>query len=568
MKVRKISLITKILIAVIAILLVSNLALGLIAIGQFKSSINESIRRRMKDVVQCAAASMDADALASITEGSEGTAAYNTVMDSLVNFRDNADLEYIYAMKQEGDGFIFTVDSDDEDPAAYGDEVDITDGLVEAAKGTTALDDESAEDEWGRHYSAYSAVKDSSGNVVGIIGVDFSASWYEEQTAKQARIIFIIVGVIIVVSAVLVVLVSTRISVRFNKLHKMLSSLADGSGDLTRNVDITSGDEFEVVANDVNMFTGQIREIVSGIKNNTITSVKASEDLEEAANTAASTIDELKDAMNGVSKGASTQAEDVAAADNEIKEIISRLSTMEETVDTAEKYTDAMKNNSSEVSGNFDVLINAIKESMDELKRVTEEISKVGESVDTVIEAANVIDSIANQTNLLSLNASIEAARAGEAGRGFAVVAEEIGTLAEQSNTSAQSIKSVMDELKAQTEKAVSLVNELNTVMSEQEKTGSVSKESLDTLFTDIDNTRSTFESIRKDTTAINEACSNLTRSIDSLSSISEDNAKSAENAVLAVSDFKNATDTVSERAESIKKLSDNLGGMVSDYRV
>ena len=292
-----------------------------------------------------------------------------------------------------------------------------------------------------------------------------------------------------------------------------------------------------------------------------------SKQLSSIAEQASITKNALNKAMSGVAESVDIQANDVACASDNVLAIADRLTTVHEAVNRAEEITNDMSRNSSEVSNSFDVLIESIKKSMDELSEVTKGMSTVGASVDQVIEAANVINEIASQTNLLSLNASIEAARAGDAGRGFAVVAEEIGSLAIQSNDSAASIKQIMDELKVQTTNAINLVKQLNEVMSEQEGTSKYSKEHLDTLFTNIDNTKETFGMIRKDVDGINVACSALNKSIENLASISKTNASSAEITADSVAKIGYIIDDVYDKADKIKGFSSELEKTVSNYK-
>ncbi|MBR7088896.1 MAG: methyl-accepting chemotaxis protein, partial [Lachnospiraceae bacterium] len=423
-------------------------------------------------------------------------------------------------------------------------------------------------DEWGSHYSAYSPVRNSSGGVVGVVGVDFSADWYNSQVTDHIRMVVILSVILLVLSILAILLLTSRIKKRFVMLNDKLSDIADGSGDLTKKIEISSGDEFEVISGNMNTFIDQIRDIVSGVKNNVTDSITSSGELAQIADRASNTMTGLSDAISGVSSGALQQSEDVSAASDNVRTIVDRLSEMTQTVNTAEEYTENMTANSNLVAGTFDDLIASIQESMKELQQVTTEMSGVGSNVEEVTNAADAINAIANQTNLLSLNASIEAARAGEAGRGFAVVADEIGKLAEQSNESSASIKNIMDRLKEQTDKTIQLVTKLNAVMARQEETSTSSKKSLSTLFDNINRTKDNFAVIRKNVDGISEACDQLGTTFESLSSISSENANSAEVTESACEEIAGIIDSVSEKADYIKSHSDDLGNLVGKYRV
>ena len=567
MKVRRISISTIILVIVIVVLVVSSVTLSIFSINHSNGSMRIAVNQRMLDVANCAAASVNGDNLKILTAEDKGTPEYEDVYKALELFKNSVSLEFVYAIMNKGNNeFTFSVDPSD-DPAEFGEPVECTEALIAASKGTPGVDEEPYEDDWGLHYSAYSPVYDSQGKVAGIIGVDFDAGWYDEQITSHTRTV-VIVSLITIALGVLVALwIALNIKKRFRMLNAMLVDLADGSGDLTKKLIINSGDEFEVIAGNMNVFIGQMCSIVGGVKENVTEFINASDDLSVAAEKATGTMDNLSIAISEVAKGASVQAEDVANSSEDVKEIVEKLSEMTESAHKAEKYADDMSESSNEVSGSFDGLISAIKDSMEQLMQVTKEIESVGTSVDSVIEAANIIDSIANQTNLLALNASIEAARAGEAGRGFAVVAEEIGNLAAQSNTSASSIKNIMSELKGQTSEAIRLVSRLNVVMHEQEKTSTVSRESLSSLFEVIEETKKSFVMVRNGAADIQVVCGKLNDTISELSTISEQNESSSQETASSVEEIKDITQTVSDKAEKIKSLSGKLGNRVGGFR-
>ena len=569
MKVRKISLTSRILIINLIILLISTVVLGMVCIRQSYSSINELIRQRMLDISNTAAYELDGDIIETLGPDDEGTEVFQHQMDSLCVYRDHTDLEYIYCMQQTGpESFIFTLDADPEDPADWGDEVEVTDALIEAGKGTAAVDDEPYEDEWGMHLSAYSPIFNSANKGVGIVGVDFSADWFNQKVSEHISTVVILGIVLLLLSAGAIVVLTLSIKRSFMTLNDKICDMADGSGDMSKKIEINSGDEFEVIAGNMNSFIAQVRDIVSGVKDSVRSSVDSSKELSVLAEQASTTMDDLSHAISGVYTGATRQAEDMKDASENVRNIVDRLDQMRGTIDAAEDCTNNMSGDSERVAESFDELIEAIHSSMQELEKVTKEISSVGASVEEVTNAADAINAIANQTNLLSLNASIEAARAGEAGRGFAVVAEEIGKLAVQSNDSAASIKQIMDALKSQTGKAIKLVTDLNAVMTKQESTSMDSKDSLFTLFENINSTRDNFELIRTNVNGIKDACDTLNNTIGSLSEISRQNTEAAELTSDACKDIIGVIGNVTDKADGIRQQSDELGDMVGSYKV
>ena len=159
---------SKIILLIVILLIVSNSVLCVVSIIYSRATIKKSIQQRMLDIANCASGSINGDDLGSLTAEDIGSPKYMKIYDALSVFRDNVELEYVYSIKSEGHGvFVLTIDTTLDDPAAFGDRVEYTDALNMAARGTGAVDDVPYEDAWGRFYSAYSPVFDSSKEVAG-----------------------------------------------------------------------------------------------------------------------------------------------------------------------------------------------------------------------------------------------------------------------------------------------------------------------------------------------------------------------------------------------------------------
>lgn len=177
------------LLLVICFLLVVTISLGSLLVRQSKASIITLMQTRMLDIANTAAAMIDGDVLAHISPEDQGTDGYETIMKTLTYFQDNIDLKYIYHIRDMGDGtFSFGLDPTVDDPGEFGSPIVYTDALYKASKGTAAADEVPYHDAWGSFYSAYSPVLDSQGKVAGIIAVDFSAEWYNQQLATLTSI--------------------------------------------------------------------------------------------------------------------------------------------------------------------------------------------------------------------------------------------------------------------------------------------------------------------------------------------------------------------------------------------
>lgn len=237
MKVKRIGLTAQMLVVISLFLLVVNSVQGYILVNQSKAAMKSQIRERMLDISNTAAAMLDGDAIAALMPGDEDTEDYRALMDVMALFRDHMDLEYIYVVRHvEGQLFTFIADSDLIAPAYFGEQVAYTDALYRSSLGVADVDSNPYQDRWGRFYSSYSPVFDSNGKVAAIVGVDFSAEWFDNQVAQHTRTILIFDAIALVLGALIILLIGSRINHSFLALNEEMNDLGRDVEDLTHEV--------------------------------------------------------------------------------------------------------------------------------------------------------------------------------------------------------------------------------------------------------------------------------------------------------------------------------------------
>ena len=260
MKHKKLSFTTRYVLIIGLLMLFANALLGGVILYQSDTAMTSLIHKNMLDVVETAAGLMDGEILGALTEADVDGEVFRDIEEKLMVFLKHADIRFIYAVKQVDENkYVFTVDPDPVDPGALGEEIVITDALIKAGKGKAAVDSKPAVDRWGNFYSAYCPVFDRSGNVAGIIGIDFDAEWYAAQINHYSITITIITLLSTILSGVVVFIINHNVKRRFMELDLEMSKLsasvdqmmADVGADSSKNEPetiIASADEIEQLA--------------------------------------------------------------------------------------------------------------------------------------------------------------------------------------------------------------------------------------------------------------------------------------------------------------------------------
>lgn len=378
-------------------------------------------------------------------------------------------------------------------------------------------------------------------------------------------------AVVVLIFGVFVAWICARRMTR--PLIRMTSAVDRIAGfDLTEDPELIALDknkgETGAIAHAVLHMKQALRSMVQQIREQSANIHQASGQLEENATATSGNVDSIETAVNEIATGATNQATETQRATEDVVMMGTMIEDTSTQVENLNSTAVEMSNASASARDALEELNHINEKAIESIEVIYQQTHTTNESALKIKDVTELIASIAEETNLLSLNASIEAARAGDAGKGFAVVASQIQKLAEQSNASTKKIDDIIHMLLTDSENAVHTMEEVREVMHQQSEKVEQTKQVFDSLNQGIDQSISGMEAISEHTRQLDHARENIVDTVQNLSAIAQENAASTEETNAVVMEIGGVMQQISGNAQGLRRIADILEKNMETFKL
>ncbi|MGG0062455.1 methyl-accepting chemotaxis protein TlpC [Bacillus subtilis] len=416
------------------------------------------------------------------------------------------------------------------------------------------------------YQTAYMPLKDQNGNIIGMLYTGANQSILASLTQSLFTQFAIVLVIVIMVSVILVLVFTRKINKRLNALKSAFESA--GNGDMTIEVSDKTGDELSELSVYYNKMRMKLNDTIQTVQQSALQLASASQQLSAGAEETNQASEKITEAVQQIANGAQDQITRIENSESslkqasaDIRDISANTAAIADKGQLAQSKADIGQKEIANVQAQMDAIHQSIQKS-------GEIIHQLGGRSKQIEQILSVITQIADQTNLLALNAAIEAARAGEQGKGFAVVADEVRKLAEESQQSAGQISKLIIEIQKDMNRSARSVEYVKTEAAEG--------------VTMIQRTRDAFKEIAAATGEISAEISDLSASVTNISAsahhindsfaantadIKESTKNTRQAAALTEEQFA-AMEEITAASETLSQLAEELTGIISQFKM
>lgn len=385
----------------------------------------------------------------------------------------------------------------------------------------------------------------------------------ENITARVADIKQITIFLVLAASIIAILLgmiVAGKYGKAISDMVKKLKKI--GTGDLTVKISSRRKDEFMLLASGISDMVSNMKELISKVTDTSEELTIAARRVSDSSQTFMETSDGIKNAISEIETGTSRLDIDSADCLTQMDSLSEKITVVSENAENISGLTDEAGAAIGDGISSMEVLNKSASSTTQVTAQVIDAVQILEEKSKSIGQIIQTINDIAEETTLLSLNASIEAARAGEAGKGFAVVAEQIKKLADESMDSAAEIEKIVDEIVAGTGQVVEVAKEAENIVKTQEDAVKDTTGSFTKIDKKVSSLMDSLGQINRNVSNMEEARAATLTAITSISAVSAQTAsgsstvlEEAQKQVGAISELEDASEKLSAKAEEIAGL-------------